>query len=148
LTPRNQLSKRWLGAAALVTAVLVVVAGYDTSPWFRRQVGESFSRQPTPFTALFFTDGASLPRHLALLEPNPFSFTITNDEGHRVDYHYLISTTGPDGPASTIAASTTISAGGSAVRTAEFVPPEVNATYIITIQLVDRPEFIHFAASS
>jgi hypothetical protein len=142
--------QRLIGVASLA-ALASIAGGYTASAWFRTQVAESFTHRPTPYTALFFTDHTSLPRNLGMVGPIPFSFTIANHEGHLVDYHYMVVGVGAVGGAQSPAvaeASAAVGNGASVVNTVEFVPPRPNTTYTITIQLVDRPEFIHFTARS
>ena len=132
----------------LALGLLAMSVAYGASPWLRGQMAESFSHRPTRFTALSFTDHATLPRNLARLGPIPFSFTITNHEGHRVAYRFKVVGIGPNGPEAGPDASVTVSDNHSLVRTVEFVPSQPKAAYTITVELVGRPEFIHFTAGS
>ena len=128
--------------------VVALIMGYNASPWLRGQIASSVSRRATPFTELFFSNYAALPKHLSLLRLNWISFTIANHEGHRVDYHYIVTERGPGGSATEAGALTDIGNGDSVVQSVGFVPPKPNLDYRITVQLVGSPEFIEFHATS
>jgi hypothetical protein len=64
------------------------------SPAVRHQWALSLVRQPARYTALAFNRAWALPATAAEGEAIPVSFTVTNHEGHVVDYRYVLSVGG------------------------------------------------------
>jgi hypothetical protein len=62
---------------------------------FPHQIGHqlalSFTREPTTFTQLYFTDPAALPASLGMSGRNAFSFTVVNNQGHDEAYSYAVT---------------------------------------------------------
>jgi len=134
----------------VVAAVAVVAAlvGFQSSTWARGQILESTSRRPTPFTELYFSDHGRLPKDLALDQPNSFAFVLVNHEGSAVDYTPLVVLHGPDGEVPLPTATMRVASGRSAEQAVHFLPDQTGARYLVTVQLVGRPEVIHFSATS
>ena len=74
-------------------AVLAIVFSL-ISPAGRHQWALSLFRQPTPTTTLFFNKAWALPSTAVARAPLSVSFTIGNDEGHAVNYRYVLSVSG------------------------------------------------------
>jgi hypothetical protein len=74
-------------------AVLAIVFSL-ISPAGRHQWALSIFRQPTPVTTLFFNQAWALPGTAVARAPINVSFTIGNDEGHAVNYRYVLSVSG------------------------------------------------------
>lgn len=117
-------------------------------PGARRQIAESTSQKPAAFTELYFTDPAALPKHLSTASPNFFGVTVANHEGTTVVYSYLVTVESILGTATVARGQVSIAAGGRADALEQFTPPQAGTTYEITIQLVGRPEAIHFTGMS
>jgi hypothetical protein len=133
-------------AAALALAGLSAFAW--RSPAVRRQITESVARRPTPYTELYFTDHTNLPAFLSTSYTNDFAFTIGNHEGKALSYPYVVTATSAQGTTK-LASGTVVVDSGRLVNTSVSVLAPAPATqYVITVQLSDRPEMIHFAATS
>lgn len=140
---------RWILVAAVC---LAGIAGAAIWAWHirgvRRQVAESTSHQPVPFTELSFTDPVGLPKHLSRTGPNEFGFTIANHEAKPVVYSYLVTARSALGESTISRGSVTVVDEGRVVVPEQFTPPEPGTAYLITVQLLGRPESIHFTATS
>lgn len=137
---------------AICLAVAVGAVGAAVWVWHlpaaRRQIAESTSQKPAPFTELYFTDPAALPKHLSTASPNYFGVTVANHEGRTVDYSYLVTARSILGTATVAQGQVSIAAGGRAYALEQFTPPQPGIAYEITVQLVGRPEAIHFTGMS
>lgn len=80
--------RRWWPVIAV--AAIVAAGASLISPTMRHQWALSIFRQRTNFTILYFNEPSALPTSSAGHEPISFSFTITNQEGRDVRYHYLV----------------------------------------------------------
>jgi len=132
---------------AAVVAVAVLV-GFESSTWVHGQILESASRRPTPFTELYFSDHGRLPKDLALDQPSSFTFVVVNHEPSAVDYTPLVVLHGPGGEVPLPTDTMRVASGRSADQAVHFVVDQPGARYVVTVQLVGRPEVIHFSATS
>ena len=140
---------RWkLLVVVCLTAVLGIGAWLWKQPGFRRQIAESTSQQPVAFTELSFTDPGVLPKHLLTGRPNMFRFTIANHEDRTVTYSYLVTAESTLGKSTVAQSRITIANGASQDVAVQATPPLAGITYLVTVQLVGRPEAIHFTAAS
>ena len=86
------LSRRpWRVVAVVAVIAAGAAAAVLQSPSGRRQIAKSVTRQPTPFTELYFTDHNKIPKVLSVSKPNTVGFTIANHEGKTVDYVYVVT---------------------------------------------------------
>ena len=146
----------WLSPRARWILVLVIcLAGtVGAAVWIwhlpgaRRQIAESTSQEPATFTELYFTDAAVLPKHLSSAGPNVFGFTIANHEETTVVYSYLVTVESVLGTVPIARGQVGIAAGGRAEVPEQYTPPQPGIAYQITVQLLGRPEAIHFTGMS
>lgn len=129
-----------LSSAGLLAALFVA-----SPQQFAHQIEISVIRQPTPYTQLFFNDPRAIPSRLRLDLPNKFTFTIVNDEGQSLLYHFAVIM-------NTVGSSTTVVANGSlrlddegtGTRTVALVPKNRRHRYLITVVLDGSGQSIHF----
>jgi hypothetical protein len=133
------------GRLALViggTAVLAVL--WYVSPGFRHQVALSFTKEPRPFTELYFTDVGRLPKHLpAGATSLTVPFTIASHERAPDDYRWQVEVN--DGATTSVAATgaADVRPGSSRVVSAEVPGVRAGHHYRITVSLLGRPEQLH-----
>jgi hypothetical protein len=118
------------------------------SSGFRSQVAKSTSRQPTLFTELYFTNARYLPKDLRGQGPFSFQFTIANHEGRTVDYSYLVTAAHVGGTTPITRDAVIVESGHATALSVSFVPARTNTPYLVTVELVGRPESIHFRGTS
>jgi hypothetical protein len=85
--------RRWWPIASAVTAIAVAVS--LLLPAGRHQWALSIFRQPARYTALAFKYAWLLPTTEPSHHKIPLFFTITNQEGRRLKYRYIIIQTIP-----------------------------------------------------
>lgn len=106
------------------------------------------TRQPTPFTELYFSDAKSLPKSLSLSSPNPFRFTVVNHEGHDAVYSYAVTLASSHG-VSTIAQGRIHLRSNNASTTIVNVRPIWGDTdYRVSVNLMGRTQSIWFRGAS
>jgi hypothetical protein len=88
---RTRKARRWW--PILAPLILVVVGASLLVPAGRHQWALSLFRQPTHYTALYFDQAADLPATSVANRPFKVSFSVSNNEGHVVVYHYVLSAT-------------------------------------------------------
>jgi hypothetical protein len=137
-----------LVAIAAVLALAGLTAFAWGSPAVRRQISLSVTRQPTPFTELYFTDHTNLPAFLSTSYTNAFAFTIGNHEGKALSYPYVVTAKSDNGVATLATGTVKVGSGRSVRVQVSFLAPEPATQYVITVQLSGHPELIHFAATS
>ncbi len=139
---------RLIGLAVPVAVGVAILVGFQTWPWFHDQVLESVSRRPTPFTELYFSAPADLPKHLDLDQPNRFSFVIVNHEEGAVDYAAEVVLHGPRGDVPLATDHVRLLSGRSSEQAVQFQPDQRDSAYVVTVQLRGRAENIHFSTTS
>jgi hypothetical protein len=141
--------KHWRALLILAASLAVgaFVVGLSSSD-FRMQVVNSTTRQPTSFTELYFTNARSLPKDLRGEGPFTFQFTIANHEGRGVDYSYLVTAADTGGITPITRGALVVESGQSTPLSVSFVPGRIDTIYLVTVQLVGRPETIRFRATS
>jgi hypothetical protein len=133
--------RRWWPS---LTVLLVVAIGITLSfPAGRHQWDVSILRQPTRYTVLYFDHPASLPHQATANQTISFSFTIVNDEGRSVDYHYRVQTS-PTDPPQEQEASTTIPASRQEAISVSLRPACAASPCRIRISLAGYSESIDF----
>ena len=80
---------RWWPWVAGIVAIGVGVS--LLFPTARHQWALSVVRQPTPYTTLSFVHAVALPTAVPTEGEVSFSFTIANNEGRDMTYHYVVS---------------------------------------------------------
>jgi hypothetical protein len=79
----------WLYGTGLVTVALVVAS--LLSPWVRHEWALSLGRRDTLYTQLGFNNAVALPATAVRGKGIRISFAITNDEGKKIPYHYVVA---------------------------------------------------------
>jgi hypothetical protein len=139
-------ASRWVALAAACTVAIALGIAFPHQ--IAHQIALSTTREPTPFTELYFSDPNSLPRLLSISRPNIFGFTVVNHEGRSATYSYVVTLASSHG-ASSIAHGrvdvkdnehdTIVISMGSIRRATQ---------YSITVSLLGRSEAIWFRAVS
>ena len=137
-----------LVAIAVVLALVGLTAFAWRSPAVRRQISLSVTRQPTPFTELYFTDHTNLPAILSTSDSNQFAFMIGNHEGKALSYPYVVTAKSSHGTTVLVTGRVNVGSGRSVRVPVSFLASEPATQYVITVQLSGHPELIHFAATS
>lgn len=143
-------SKRRLGffGGLLVVLLGAGAANAWTRPPVRSQVQQSVSRQPLPFTELYFSSPSALPALFSPSGSTEFEFSIRNHERMTTTYRYVVTGRTRDASQSILSGDVTVAVGGVTTVSVEFIPAEVDARYVITVDLAGRTETIHFATHS
>lgn len=139
---------RLIGLAVPVVVGVAIFVAFHTWPWFHSQVLESVSRRPTPFTEVYFSAPANLPKHLDLDQPSRFSFVIVNHDEGAVDYVADVVLHGPRGAVPLAADHVRLLSGRSSEQVVQFRPDQRDSAYVVTVQLRGRAETIRFSATS
>ena len=140
-TPRKL---NWL----LVAVLCVAAVGLGLGIAFRHQIAPALTREPTPFTQLYFSDPDGLPRTLRVSRPNRFEFTVVNREGRASAYSYVVTLASSHG-SSTVARGRIDLRNNKAATVEIDVRPTRRATeYSIAVGLVGRDKTIQFGAVS
>jgi hypothetical protein len=138
---------------ALVAIVAAIaLAGLSAFAWqspaVRKQITESVARQSTPYTELYFTDHTNLPSFLSTSYTNDFAVSIGNHEGKAVSYPYQVTAKSAQGTTKVSSGAVEVGSGRVVSTSISFLAPAPALQYVITVQLLGRPEMIHFAATS
>jgi hypothetical protein len=135
--------RRWW---PVLTFLLVVAIGISLLfPGARHQWAVSILRQPTRYTVLYFDHPASLPHEARVSQTVRFSFTIVNDEGHPVDYRYVVgNVVGTGDPTEREVSTTRISARGARSISVSLRPACAASPCRIQVSLAGYPETIAF----
>jgi hypothetical protein len=147
-TPAGESARpRWL----LMVLAAVAVVGVGTSllfPSARHQWALSIFRQPTRYTALSFNQAWALPSRAIVNEPIRISFTIDNQEGHTLNYRYILREAGPITPSRVLRSATKNIADGVAWSVSLVIHPSCMISPCrIEISLPGHPETIYFLVS-
>lgn len=134
----------WLILAAL--CVTVVGLGFAYPREIPHQLAISFSRQPTPYTELYFTNPRTLPTFLSASRPDSFSFTIVNHEGRARIYSYVVTLSSSQGTSTVGSGTIGVEDGRASTRVVDVGPAKPSLAYTITVKLLGRSETIHFSA--
>jgi hypothetical protein len=146
--PRRRLTWKvaWAGAAIFIALAGILAIVFPTQ--FKHQFAISVTRQPTPYTQLFFANSTTLPRELSLNRPNDVKFTVVNNEGRAATYHYTV--TMAVGNQAKIAGQGSFALGDnqSITQTAVIKPSSRRSQYLVKITLDGTGSFIQFYAST
>ncbi len=145
-------SRPGVARAALVAgAILSFALGFmSVTNWdsLRHQLAISFTRQPSPFSALSFTDPTALPSTSRPGRTTEFSFSITNREGRAVSYDYLVTASYGGGRLDSVEnGRIQVPTGTTVDHLVRVTPRENSARYIFTVSLAGRPETIRFTTT-
>jgi hypothetical protein len=132
----------WLYGAGFVAAVLVVAS--LLSPWVRHEWALSLGRQNTPYTQLAFNRAAALPVNAVRGKGIPISFAITNDEGKKVAYQYVMASGSGTKLESLSSATKVVAMGASWDVNITVVPMCAESACRIQVSLPEQGESIDF----
>jgi hypothetical protein len=136
----------------VATAVICVAAAAALGIAFPHQIAHqialSVTRQPTPYTELYFSDPQSLPSSLSLSAPNLFGFTVVNHEGHDTVYSYVVTLASSYGSSIIAQGRIDLKNNMSATRPVNVRPTHSATEYVTTVSLQGRFETIHFRGVS
>ena len=137
---------RWVAAVGICIATAGLILAFPHQ--IAHQIAISMTRQPEPYTELYFTNPQALPTSLSLSRPNLCMFTISNHEGHDAIYSYVVTLSRLHG--AKIIARDSIDVGDNKKTTTvvNVVPPRRATKYVVTVTLRGRPETIHFSGIS
>lgn len=141
----------WLFLGGAVAIALAFGAGRAWSPpAVRSQLRQTMSRQPTPFTELYFTSPSSLPKLLPPGVPSRFEFTIVNHEQNTTTYHYVVVVSGdtPEAPQPVASGDVTLPVSAATSVSVAVIPAVLGVEYVVSVHLAERAETIHFATHS
>jgi len=133
-------------------AALLVVASVGVSLLSSRTVVEAWnqatSRQSERYTSLSFLDTGHLPTYSAAGRVQHVTFRIANHETATVTYGYRVSLS--TGSTATLLKQgvITLSDGQSSDQLVQFALPSPDMVGHVTVQLIDRPEYITFEVKS
>jgi hypothetical protein len=131
-------------AVLVIVGLAVLTILWSVSPGFRHEVALSFTKEPAPFTELYFTDVTRLPKHLpAGATSVEVPFTIASHERAPVDYRWQVQL--DDGITTSVAATgtTSVRPGSSGLVSAEVPGLRAGHLYRVTVSLEGRPEQLH-----
>jgi hypothetical protein len=112
------------------------------------QITLSVTKQPTPFTELYFSNPNGLPKSLSLSRPNLFRFTVVNHEGRDAVYSYVVTLASSYGNSTITQGRIDLSNGMSATRLVDVRPTHGATEYVTTVSLQGRSETIRFRGVS
>jgi hypothetical protein len=140
----------WRLAAVTVLIVIGVIGIFAIvfPTQFKHQLEISLIRQPTPYTQLYFTDPATLPKELKPGVVNKFAFTIINNEGHSEIYRYVVTMTRATSQTVVSTGSLTVGDNRQIMHTVGVEPRSKNSQYLIKVTLKGTVDSIQFYGST
>jgi hypothetical protein len=136
---------RWWPWVAGIVAIGVGVS--LLFPTARHQWALSVVRQPTPYTTLSFVHAVALPTAVPTEGEVSFSFTIANNEGRDMTYHYVVSSadrTANQATAILQRGTLHLPTGHKGTASAEVRPVCSTATCRVVVSLEGQSESIDF----
>jgi len=137
---------RWVAVAAICIAAAGLGIAFPHQ--IAHQITLAVTRQPTPYTELFFSDPQSLPSSLSLSAPNLFGFTVVNHEEHDTVYSYVVTLVSSHGGSTIAHGRIDLRNNMSATRLVNVRPTQRATEYVTTVNLQGRSETIRFRAVS
>ncbi len=146
---RSRTAARRLWAGVVLAACLVVGGlGLAFPHELAHQLAISFTRQPTPYTELYFTDPQTIPGAFTVSGPNSFRFTVANHEGREYVYSYIITLASSYGVSTIERGAIDVGNGSSATKAVDFLPPKPDTQYVVRVSLLRPVQTIHFTGLS
>lgn len=138
-------SSKLLFGSFLFLLLALFIAGYPISDLYNR----TFLPQPERVTELYFNTPESLPHIITAKTQTQFSFRVANHEAQPVTYSYTVTIATPGFPLQTVTSGNfTLSDSGQTDIPVPFSVTAKGVRSLITVQLIDRPEAIHFWVNS
>ena len=152
LQPRRRIPTSALRTLRWVVVAAICIAATGLGIAFPHQIAHQISlavtRQPTPFTELYFGNPNGLPKSLSLSRPNLFGFTVVNHEGHDTVYSYVVTLASSHGDSTIAQGRIDLRNSKGATRIVDVRPTERSTQYLITVRLLMRTETIWFRGVS
>lgn len=137
----------WVAVAVICIAAAAAL-GIAFPHQIAHQIALSVTRQPTPYTELYFSDPQSLPASLSLSAPNLFGFTGVNHEGRDTVYSYVVTLASSYGSSTIAQGRIDLKNNMSATRPVNVRPTHSATEYVTTVSLLGRSETIRFRGVS
>jgi len=145
---RPSASRIWRWAAIAAVCVVAVGLGIAFPRQIAHQIALAVTKQPTPFTELYFSNPSGLPKSLSLSRPNVFGFTVVNHEGGDTAYSYVVTLASSTGSSTIAQGRVDLRSNEGATRLVDVRPTQRATEYLITVNLVGRTEMIRFRGVS
>jgi hypothetical protein len=134
------VARRWW--PVLVPLVLLAVAVSLLVPGGRHQWALALIRQPTPYTAMWFSNAGALPKTAVRGQPITLSFVVSNQEGKAVNYHYIVTEDAKGKSQTLTQASRSVRASATWSVSARVTPSCSSSPCRLTVSLPGHPESI------
>ncbi len=131
-----------VGLAVLLLLVVAIVAAFPRQ--IKHQWELSVVRQPTPYTQLYFTAPASIPRVLAVGQQNTFDFTIENDEGRASRYTYVVTLEDSRARQQVSKETVMVNSGERVTRAVTVDPTDKASRYLVSVTIPTLNQSIQF----
>jgi len=138
---------RWVAVAVICIAAAAAL-GIAFHHQIAHQIALAVTRQPTPFTELYFSNPQALPASLSRSAPNVFGFTVVNHEGHDTVYSYVVTLASSHGSSTIAEGRIDLTKNRGATRLVNVRPTRRSTEYLITVNLLGRTEMIRFRGVS
>ena len=107
------------------------------------------TRQPEPFTELYFVKPEALPRQIDAGKAYTQSFAIANHENQTVTYTYQVSVTDANGVKTDTPVKVNIASASTVTRSFTYTEPTANQPdVLITVTLINKNQNIQFHVKS
>jgi hypothetical protein len=137
---------KWFAATVVGLTIILGVYYMTTHP---AEVGQEFklatTKQPEPFTELYFTDPESLPGTIPQAPSElPISFVIHNQESRAMDYTYRVSFKDAQSSVTLPEGKVALQDGQSQSITQHLSVPQGQGRGEISVQIVNKSQQIHY----
>lgn len=137
---------RWVAVAAICIAATGLGIAFPHQ--IAHQIALAVTRQPEPFTELYFSDPDGLPKSLSLSRPNTFGFTIVNHERHDIVYSYVVTLASRYGTSVIARGPMDVGKNRDATKLVNITVSQRATVYLVTVTLLGRAETIWFRGTS
>jgi O-antigen/teichoic acid export membrane protein len=140
--PAPRKGRRWWPSIAVV--VVLLVGATLVTPAGRHQWDISILRQPTHDTTLSFENATTLPANVAAGKSVHLLFTVSNNEGRRVDYSYVVTSANADGSHAMVLKRSTVAVPAGRTQAVAIVAAPVcaSASCRLAVRLPSQKETI------
>lgn len=146
LHPRIRRGRLLVAIGATLVAALVFGLAYPHQ--IAHQIALAVTRQPTPFTELYFSDPKGLPKSLSISRPNHFGFTIVNHEGRDDVYSYSVTLASRYGTSVIARGRVDVEDNMKGTRLIDVTVSQRTTLYLVTVNLLKQGESIWFRGTS
>jgi hypothetical protein len=138
----------WCWGAVTAACLAALGLGLVFPHEIAHQLALSFTRQPTPYTELYFTDPQLLPASFSVPGPNSFRFTVVNHEGREYLYSYVVTVASSHGLSTVTRGTLDVVDGRSATAAVDFLTARRDTQYVVSVTVLRPLETIHFKGLS